>query len=212
MSVPEKWLPGGTYYQATLEKIKSPNGIFSLDGIPSDVLNEEMALAWVSTKISGLYYVPVHLRTAKVCKMAIEKSAYNITSAPVEVLDQEMCMIAMKGGAHLDVIPSKFINEEIVLTYINNSKGFDVLGNIPIHFRNEKVCTEAYRSSECSMKNIPRELQFVVYENGVLGDFESNWKKMLPPLALGPPVPLVRSYATVQYENDAPLVRQSFCD
>lgn len=213
MSLPEKWMPGGAYYQAVLEKIKTSERMFFLDSIPADALDEEMALAWVTHRIDGLYSVPVHLRTTKVCKEAVRKCATSITLVPNDVLDREMCVIASKGCFQLGHIPSHFLDEEMVLNYISSRRGMNVLGEIPVSLRNEKVCTEAYRSSSTAMKNIPRELQFVVYENGVSGDFETIWKERVSALvsALGPPPLLVRQYAGMQCADgpgEAPLARQ----
>jgi hypothetical protein len=212
MSLPEKWMPGGAYYESTLEKIKSPNGMLTLDSIPLDVLDEEMVLTWVSSKFGGLYYVPHHMRTAKVCKVAVEKTACSIMSVPNDVLDREMCLVASKGCIQLSQIPAQFLDEEMVMIYIANRKGMNTLGEVPVHLRTEKVCTEAYRASVNAMKYVPRELQLVVYEHGVQGDFEAGWKNANLGLAsaLGPPPPLARSYAGMQCGSitDAPLVRQ----
>ena len=211
MALPEKWLPGGAYYESTLEKFKASNGMFSLDSIPSDAVDEEMALAWLNTTYGVLHNIPTHLRTSKVCKAAVEKSGYlALSSIPENVLDREMCLCVAKNCYTLDGIPSKFLDEELVLTYITQPKGFGTLRAVPVHLRTEKVCTEAYRCSPSEMAYIPRELQFAVYENAVQGGFESGWMQKFrhshPPLSRQY-AELLKSDAGV-LEADAPLVRQ----
>lgn len=137
----------------------------------------EMLLRFQKGVHQLLHQVPKDLRTYEMCLAGVSVAGWTITSVPLEILSEEICLQAvMNCGRALETIPERFKTHEVCLAAVNQDpfslqfipkeitsqaiyvaaakKNGLAINLIPSEFRTQEVCLAALESPKAYGANL----------------------------------------------------------
>ena len=119
--------------------------------IPEHMLTEKIIISIIKLNYLFIQHVPIHLRTDKICKLAIETSANAYKNVSDHVLEQKMRYVAIQH------IPVHLQTEEIYKFAIQLDE--NALQFVPVHLQTEEICKIAVMADANTLQYVPVHLQ-----------------------------------------------------
>jgi hypothetical protein len=107
---------------------------------------------------SDLKYVPKHLRTEELCRVAVEQDGWNLLHVPEYLLTKQLCGIAVaQNGTSLKCVP-QYLQTEGLYRLALEQTGL-ALGCVPKDSRTEEMCRIAVARDGWSLQHVPDPLR-----------------------------------------------------
>ncbi len=123
------------------------------------ISTEEEALDAIKPEIGfALSFIPVELRTAKVCLETVKKNPETLLFMPAEHRTEEMCLEAVKAhGKALEYVPDELKAPEVCHEAVKQN-GW-ALRYVPTKLKTPKFCLEAIKTGDGALYCVPSELK-----------------------------------------------------
>ena len=152
----KKWTAQGRY---RIKRRRKPQGETMTD---EKITTEEEAIATVRRDGSFLEYVPVELRTAKVCLAAAKAGVHFgddsvLEHVPAELRTAELCLAAVQEyGRDIRHVPDELMTMELCIAAIKSRRG--AFEYVPEKLRTPELCLAAVQKYGRNIKHVPKEI------------------------------------------------------
>jgi len=148
-----------TTEEEAIDAIKPENG-FSLSFIPLELRTAKVCLETVKKNPETLLFMPAEHRTEEMCLEAVKAHGKALEYVPDELKTPEVCRNAIKqDGWALTYVPAKLKTPEFCLEAVKTGDG--ALYCVPDELKTAEFCLEAIELDAWSLNFVPYELRTV---------------------------------------------------
>ena len=108
--------------------------------------------------LNDLRFIPEHLRTEEICKLAVKQNGRALDYVPYELRTKELYELAVQeNGLNLFYVPENYKTKELCEIAVKNNG--EALRYIPKQLRMKELCEIAVKRNGWSLQYIPLELR-----------------------------------------------------
>jgi len=102
-------------------------------------IKKEMWIELIKKNDMMLQYVPIDLKTAELCEIAVKTNGFILNFVPIKLRTFQLCVIAVKNnGFALSYVPKELITRELCEVAIKQNK--HALESLPNELKTAKLC------------------------------------------------------------------------
>lgn len=124
-----------------------------LEDVPVSLRSADMCLLAVGKNGYNLQYVPDDMKTIEICLAAVKSSGDNLQYVPKNIMTDDMCLTAVKKSGHnLEYVPNDMKTPEMCITAVRNS--YD-LEHVPNDMKTTEMCVMAVNRYGFNLQFVP---------------------------------------------------------